>query len=277
MSNWQVAAAQAAQVSPSFSKRINGGLLNPSVNTITLTGSAGNALGSNTSPWHNIVLGEESGQSHVKKYEVYEIAEDILLLSVVWQRLRKEREQNNIPTNVSSIVDKHLFDSITHEDRERTEKIRDYYSKKFVMWALNEVRLSNFREDLKKLIQSDGKIFQENIKPLAYRLPEFYDYDISFDEMFVAHNPKIKASDRVNRKTISLVKTCMHRRRHHSYKEFWFKDENDNLSLITVNKDNPLMSLMDHFSKNTFTIVGNFTKKIRDNREYFVIEKYSFL
>lgn len=226
----------------------------------------------------------DEAQPHVKKYEVFETEQDILLLSVVWQRMRNERDELQInktgaliamPTN---ITDKILFQNIKSEDLEKTDKIRDYYSKKLMWWTLNEVRLSNFREDMKKLINSDGKIFQENIKPLAYRLPEFYDYDVMFDEMFMEHNTKTNQTKNNLglEKKFTLVKTFVRKRRHSHIKEYWFSDENDNLNVINITKDNPLLNLFDLYSSKPFTIQGTFCFKIRDNREYFVVEKYSF-
>ena len=160
------------------------------------------------------------------------ITEDILLLSVVWQRLRQDRDlavRNGniqgpvtIPSSPTSITDGVLFNNITSSDRTKAEKIRDYYSKKIVWWTLNDIRLSNFRQDLKKLIQSDGKVFQENMKALAYRMPEFYDYDTVFDEMFLNYNATIQQSkhqDFVTKK-LKLVKTFIRKRRPSTYKEY---------------------------------------------------------
>lgn len=269
--------------------QINGGQIAKQGLTLGAIGSgshAGQWSVSNTLNTINITGGllMEEPQPHVKKYEVFEIEQDVLLLSVVWQRMRNERDklQRNgtgtiiaMPTN---ITDKILFQNIKSEDVEKTDKIRDYYSKKLMWWTLNEVRLSNFREDMKKLINSDGKIFQENIKPLAYRLPEFYDYDVMFDEMFMEHNTK--GNQTKNNlgleKKFTLVKTFARKRRHSHIKEYWFTDENDNLNVINITQDNPLLKLFDLYSSKPFTIKGMFCLKIRDNREYFVVEKYSF-
>ena len=274
---------QSQKIGASLAKQINGGVIRsgaagsllPNNTTISLT-SAGNVIGS--SPLN---IFEDEIQHHVKRYEVFEIEEDLLLLSIVWQRMRKERDNNQqgqiaMP---STVTDKILFRNITPEDRTRTETIRDYYHKKFMMWALNDIRLTSFREDLKKLIQSDGKVFKENIRPLAYRIPEFYDYDVMFDEMFIEHNTQVKQDRQkaTSTKTFKLVKTMVRKRRHSTVKEFWFSDENDNLNLMAVSKDNPLLKLMEYHSQNTFKIQGLFEKKIRDNREYCIVEKYSFL
>ena len=60
-------------------------------------------------------------------------------------------------------------------------------------------------------------------------------------------------------------------------KEFWFSDDYNNLNCIPVNKDNPLLTLMEKHVRLPFSVSGLSVKKVRDNREFFVLEKYSFL
>ena len=223
----------------------------------------------------------ETVPSHVKKYEVFEIEQDVLLLSVVWQRLRKERESGTrsyVP--VSTVIDKVLFENITPEDVERTNLIRDYYSKKLTWWVLNDIRLSAFREDMRELILGNGKVFQEKMKPLAYRLPEFYDYDVKFDEISSLHHTQVKKHSNHSqtiKKHLTLEHVFTRKRRSLSLKEYWFVDEDDNLNTLTINKDNQLGSLLDLHVKKPFDIEAVFTVKVRDNRQYCVLEKYSFL
>lgn len=253
-----------------------------SLNNISISGHSG-AVGSQSAWTASLTdFGLSGSDANVKKYEVFEITEDLLVLSTTWQRMRKERDAGNqagLMLMPSSITDNILFKNITVDDRDRAEQIRDYYHKKLMLWALNEINLSPFRHDMKKFIQSDGKVFQEGMKPLVYRLPEFYDYDVAFDDLFLAHNTKVNQDKPhlVKEKRLTLVSTIMRKRKHLTVKEYWFTDENDNLNLMVVNKDNSLLKLMDFYSQNPFKISGIFSKKIRDNREYCVLEKYSFL
>ena len=216
---------------------------------------------------------------HIKKYEVIETTEDILLLSVVLHRLKSDNSEIVKLKFPTKITDKILLDNITESDRTRTYELRDYYSKKFLWWTLNEIRLTPFREDLKSLINSDGKIFKEKILPLAYRMPEFYDYDTSFDKLVSEHKSTIKSNSyhTVATKVLRHVKTLDRKRRHLWLYEYWFTDDNDNLTCIAINKDNTLRSLFNLAIKNPLPIEGLFSKKIRENKEYFVLEKYSFL
>ena len=123
MANWNNVAAQSQKIGASLAKQINGGVIRSGSllpnSTISLT-SAGNVIGS--SP---INIFDEDIQSHVRRYEVFEIEEDLLLLSVVWQRMRKERDEFDANGNSqkgqiampSTITDKILFRNITPEDR----------------------------------------------------------------------------------------------------------------------------------------------------------------
>jgi len=236
--------------------------------------------GSNTINLGNLILAAQGSSfnlfdDHIKKYEVYELPVDILLLSATLHRMKSN------PTQILGmrLTDKQVLESITEQDKEYTKALRDYYSKKFLWWTLNEVHLTNFRQDLKHLINSDGTLIKENIMPLAYKMPEFYEYDMSFDTIMSEHNTVIKSTEqrKVCTKHLTHVRTFYKKRKHMSQYEYWFVDDNDNLNVMIINKDNPLKSLLDLVSSKPIQIDAIFTQKVRDNKQYFVLEKYSFL
>ena len=125
---------------------------------------------------------------NVKKYEVFETTEDVLALSVTWHRLRPQLSHNiNIISNPSSrptkLTDTILFREMIQEDRDKADVIRDYYSKKLMVITLRDQRISKFRKDLSTFIHGDSKVVKEELMPIIYRLPEFYEYDTEFDIM----------------------------------------------------------------------------------------------
>ena len=124
--------------------------------------------------------------TQVKRYEVFESPEDLLVLSVVWHKMRKAG--NQVIPRPMNLTDNILFENIEPCDRERAKEIRDYYSKKFMVFTLKEQKLTAFRKDLNSFIHSDGLIFKETMMPLVYRLPEFYEYDIGFDDMVMMND-----------------------------------------------------------------------------------------
>lgn len=226
-----------------------------------------------------VTAGYEAQQStsYVKKYQVLEINEDLLGLSVTWHRLREQNKQGLPYVGVENLTDKNLFDSITDQDRELASNIRDYYSKKIMMWKLKGQHLTKFREDMNTFIHSDGKIFKEDMFPLVYRLPEFYFYDIGFDKLANEHNKIIKDSSPVfQTKTLNLHKTFLVGKRFCKRKEYWFTDNNDNLVTLSCTHDNPLLSLLDLTSKSPLTITARFNVRDRDNVQYMCADKYKF-
>ena len=165
-SPWQISGSGS-------SGSISLGAAGQSINTISLSSLSG---------YNNDF--EFAFNDNVKKYEIFEVSQDLLVLSTCWYRLRKEKKASNI----SKLTDNTLFINIIDEDRIFAGTIRDYYSKKILVWKLKNNRLTSFRQDLSEFINTDGKKFKETMMPLAYRLPEFYEYDIEFEKIVFEHN-----------------------------------------------------------------------------------------
>lgn len=256
-----------------------GQLMAASQNTINLTGAQ------SSNPWtglSTITLDDLdfSNQSHVKKYQVLEIEEDLLALSCAWQRLRQGYADGSIAYSpIEKLTDRKLFEQITQCDHDKAASIRDYYSKKIVMWKLKGIKLTKFREDMNAFIHSTGKMFKEDMQPLAYRLPEFYDYDIGFDALVTEYNKKViqDVRDIVECKQLTTLKTFIVGKKYNKRKEYWFKDENNNLVSMSFVKDNPLIPLMDLHTAKPFSVNAVFIKRDRDNNEYLAATKIKFM
>jgi hypothetical protein len=253
-------------------------------NNVTLSNVSGPGLtignlSSLSNPFASISVSSDWDNPNIKRYEVLEITEDLLALGATWQRLRKEAKTDNSKyVGATSITDKVLFDHMTPEDRQRADTIRDYYSKKIVMWNLKGVNLSKFRQDMSSLVHSDGKVFKENIRPIAYRLPEFYDYDMKFDEMVRQFNRTTTQQTRSVRKTktLTLQNVFLTGTKYSKRKEFWFTDEENNLVTFTVQQDNILVSLLEKYAQNPIEVLATFNTKTRDGIGYLIAEKFSF-
>jgi hypothetical protein len=242
-------------------------------------------LSNGTNGLRNLFLNtpEEFSEKKYKKYEVYEIDEDLLALSTAWLRLRTERNLARSTGKAfttlmpEKMLDGVLFNHVTQDDKDRASLIRSYYSKKITQWGLSN-SLSKFRQDMKSLVLSEGKLFKEDIIPLSYRLPEFYDYDVEMDKRFMAHNVKVDqpAKHHVVERELTFVGTSMRNKKYHETKEYWFSDQNDNLNLISVQKSNPLLAFMDHVAKSPFKVSAVSSVRSRDNREYCALDKFRF-
>ena len=227
----------------------------------------------------NISLAERNSlfgvSSRTKKYEVIESEEDILVLSVVWHRLRKKNNNNTFP-RPQHLTDNLLFQSIEPEDRELASSIRSYYSKKIMVLTLKDQKLTSFRKDLNSFIHGDGKIFKESILPLVYRLPEFYEYDIGFDEICFESTKQFDSPKyKIDSLRLTPVTKLTVKKRNAKFTEYWLKDNEGRLSKIEVPLDNQLTHLWNHFFEQTnIPIIGNFRYKERDNINYFHIKNW---
>lgn len=200
------------------------------------------------------LTGLDLGLTHpeIKKYEVYDIPEDLLALSVAWKRIRLEDAQQNGPKTITRLLDRRLFDRVTHEDRTQANDIRDYYSKKLMVLKLKDSKITKYREDLNKFIQTDGKTFQESFLGLAYYLPMFYEYDCEIDYIKSCVSTKLddsmyKRMHSVDTIAVKPIKRIIRNTRSVKSVQYWFKESlTDNAVCITLGKDNDLEHIWNH-------------------------------
>jgi hypothetical protein len=241
-----------------------------------------NLTGLNATMYDNLYSQPDS--EYVKKYEVFETTEDVLALSVTWHRLRTLLSHkidilanpNDRPTKLTDSV---LFREMIQEDREKANVIRDYYSKKLMVLTLRELRMSKFRKDLSTFIHGDGKVVREEFMPIIYRLPEFYDYDMGFDEMFrglnkqFEHQPKLTiGGDSI---TLTPLRKFIVKLRTNKFTEYWLKDSDDRAYKIEIPIDNKLNHLWEHFfEQDTIPLTGYLKHMERDGINYFHLKNW---
>jgi len=268
--NWQTGAIGGSGISLQAA-----GFNTASQNTISLSNISGSSGYAGT-----LNIDEFLFRPDIKKYEVYEISQDLLALSVCWARYRKVKDEHK--PNITRLLDSDLFRLVSEDDITQANAIRDYYSKKIMVWKLKNIKLTSFREDLNTFVHSDGKTFKENMMPLAYRLPEFYEYDIEFEKMSFEYNKEVKRQDtsfQSDKKKLKFVKKLVVNNKRIKCKEYWFSDAYNNLVSLSFETHNPLLSLFDMTIDNTdITIIGTYRKKTRDGSEYLKIDnKFSFV
>lgn len=240
---------------------------------LTISGSGLN-IGSNNSTIN--ISAMFSDNEFYKKYEIIESTEDLLVLSCVWYRLRQERNANkSIGVNPTKLVDRVLFQNIHEEDRELAGKIRDYYSKKIMMLKLKSVPFTKYRNDLNHFIHSDGMKFEESICGLVYRLPEFYQYDIEFDEMISECKREVQPKQSRATHTLKHIGTLRVNKRTSKKVEYWFKNENDEIANITIEPHNPLLKVWDKLVFDDLKIEAKYLVKLRDGMSYYVLNDYT--
>ena len=292
MVNSNTAKQLAAQQSALKSLHVTGA--NISHNTITTLGTRNPGLTLNTITGLNSntlsglsITGNLSGSvtwdsnsnsnSNVKKYEVFETTEDILALSVTWHRLRLPGNHIINTIRPTTLTDNILFTEINQEDRNRADIIRDYFSKKIVMITLRGQNLSSFRKDLNTFIHGNCKVVKEELMPLIYRLPEFYDNDIQHDEMFRDFNKHFEDTSKLWRgtKTLKPVRKFFINLKTKKFLEYWLKDENDRGYRIEIPVENKLNHLWEHFFKQeTIPILGAYRYSEHDGINYYQIKDW---
>lgn len=252
---------------------------NVTLGPVSVTAQGAMAQTINLSSLSNDFTLDWGQDSHVKKYQVFEIDEDLLALSVAWQRLRNAHKAD--PTTpypgITRLLDRELFRHVTNDDKIRAEQVRDYYSKKIMLWKLKNTRFTKYRDDMNEFVHSDGKKFREDMCPLAFRLPEFYDYDTAFDQLMFEHNSKVSQSIAIGKKTLKLEKTFNTGKKYSKMKEYWFSDEHDNLVNIAIEQSNVLIPLLDAFVESPFTLEAVYSRKSKDDKEYIVANKFKFI
>ena len=264
-----------------------------SSNTITLTGNGG-GTGLGISPlstsaitlddtYLNNLFKNMNKSAYVKRYEVIEATEDILALSVTWKRLRDTKNEtihNILHINVTTLLDDHLFRKIEESDRIRANEIRDYFSKKIMLWTIKSVKLSAYRQDLNKFIHGDSKKVTEELLPLIYRLPEFYEYDIQFDQFKREVNLEITNFSNIDSvkkiTTLTPITSFYKTNKRVKHFEYWLKDSNDNAHLITIEPKNPLKHIWDKiFTNGPLRIEGTCYPKKYDELQYYQLLNWS--
>lgn len=239
-----------------------------------IIGNPQHTLGS-TITLGNLTLGNSDfmNNQYVKKYEIIETVEDLLVLSCAWHRIRKTNQP--IRAVISSLMSEQLFQNIEPEDHTKASEIRDYYSKKLMVLVLKEHRLTPFRQDLNTFLNSDSKKFTENFIPLVYRLPEFYEYDKKFDELKTQFESKIKGSHRsLEVKLCNLTSVHKFRKsnKHSKIDEYWFKGDDGYGYRFAVDPSNMLAPLWNReFDSGSLTGTFNVYLEIRDGFPYYKI------
>lgn len=251
-----------------------------SQNTITLSSIGAQGSGYSTGIFN---FDEFSHRPDIKKYEVYEISQDLLALSVCWARYRKMRKDSILQPHITKLLDSELFRLVNNEDIELANTIRDYYSKKIMVWKLKNINLTPFRQDLNSFVHSDGKTFKETMLPLVYRLPEFYEYDVEFEKMSFEYNKEVKLhatppSSVGERKNLKFVKQLSVNSKRLKKIEYWFSDNHNNLIQLNTETSNPLNSLLEKvITTGDIALFGRYTTRTRDGNEFLRVDKYIFV
>lgn len=223
---------------------------------------------------------EDIFNPHYKKYEIYEFEDDVLAVSCTWKRQRDNHPGEFLH---NKITDRKLFDSISSDDREQARLIRDYYSKKIMMLTLKGQALTPFRKDLNTFIHGESNRATDELFPLIYRLPEFYEYDMEIEKIKMSLQDRLagaKLEKKYNGKQHSFELTPITSLKKHNKRlkviEYWFSINDSNPVLIQLEPKNPLLHIWDNLfsTKKALQISGLPFIKNMDDFEYLSIKNW---
>jgi hypothetical protein len=246
--------------------------------TISVNSGFG-TLGSVPLPTHSIHShfdGLMTTNKHVKKFTAVEIDDDLLALSVAFQRVLVTK----LIIRYKSLLDDRLFAEVTVADREKAQVIREYYGKKVLKWTLKGVKLTKWRHDMSAFVNSDGYKFAEDVLGLVYMLPHFYAYDCQLDEFkqsLPLYTLPESSINSVGVKTLTpAVRIHKKNKRIGHVVEYWFTDQNSAAVRISVERRNPLDHLWHHMFSNeqTLSIKAAFVARKQDDFEYYSAQKW---
>jgi hypothetical protein len=216
---------------------------------------------------------------------VFESTEDIVTLGTTAYRLMRDNSVHY------RLTERDLYSKITSDDRELSEQIKNYYSKKVMMWNLKgDGKLSSFRKDMNTLIHSDGLVFKESMIGIAYWLPYFHEYDLRMDKIKIQVNKdqdynsldkkNVPRSLNITEKLIPLDR-IERRSKHGKTIEYWLKSNNELEAAIQIKlvDKNPLQHIWDKIfdKKEELSIEGMYNRRKLDDLEYFSVTKWQLV
>ena len=252
---------------------------------VTLT-TSGSSQAVNWSNLNSPVFSFQENNTHelLKKYEVYESVESIITLACTAKRMLDEKKIS------MRLTDRDVYKHVQQEDRIMADAIKDYYSKKVMMWKLKgNGTLSRYREDMNKLIHGDGLTFRENQIGIAYWLPEFYEYDINMDsvkQQLTQNQDFLELDKKGHARVLKLndkltpIKAVNKRTKRVKNTEQWLKDNKYNAGVvITVENNNQLKPIWDKIfnTEKVLKIEGQFCRRHLDDFEYYSVTNWNLL
>jgi hypothetical protein len=214
-----------------------------------------------------------------KEDKISEYPEDILALSCCIQRMSYGLSPGSRFNK--SLQAEQLGSLVTDLDRQKAQNIRKYYSEKLLMLTLQGKELTKFRKDLQCFLNSDATKVLESQHGIVYRLPYFYDYDKSVDEIFKSSyfkNSQVSDMKEPVQRDLKFLKKLEIQRKHIDNIEYWFEDTKLNKVMFSIASNNPLLDLLDrHISDGKMSVVSKYTLRKKDLNEYFVMDRWSFV
>ena len=209
--------------------------------------------------------------------------------------------------DIGSVVEVPTSTSLKPRHNEAAQKIRDYYSQKFLMISLRgRDPLSKFRIELMQYFveSKDNKEYTEEHIGMIYSLPRLYKEDQLLDKLREKYNVSAWKDKEPNalsvRKTLfyidvhrkanwnsttrrvspdpGWVKRTPVYRKNKEFFNYWFYDENERLYCIDLEMDNPFQRMWSRLIEFPLEVEGKIYKNhSRDGLNYYTFSNWEIL
>lgn len=219
------------------------------------------------------LLGEWTFSDAIKEINHRALEIDIVAISCCIHRLHD--------VFLYDFTDPAIIGLVTKKDYDLADTIKTYYQQKLLLSALKGNKLSAFRADLSMLINNsfyvDGReqfIYPDKMLGLAYRLPQFYEYDIEIEKMFGGQYSEVNHGTRYDY-TGELVfvhkLVNKQKRRSAGSQEYWFKNSYDEMVVIATDRTNKLIPFFEReITKKNIKVSADLFLRYKDNIQYYL-------
>lgn len=159
--------------------------------------------------------------------------------------------------------------------------IRKYYNRKLLMRGFTQP-LTNYQKALLNIInREDKKVIFNGEEGIFYKVREFYQQDLMLDTLFVNAEKTFNRDpkDETGTWILNYQGTIPKSNRSVKANEYWFIDNDNRLTSISINLPNPLDKLwQEKLNKDKIlTIKGNRKHTTLYNRNYYRMFKWEII
>jgi len=211
-------------------------------------------------------LATEYSMENVKKIE---ISHDIVALAVLANRVGG---YHNLLPEVHNYDPwkpwKEFVLELTDADREKAEQIKMFYKQRLTARILTNDYFSEYRKKLLDLLTKKDTVYTTHDAKIAYRLPEFYEYDTALIEQ--VFNENLRPLDSRNQfsyfqgiKRLTFISKLHRKTKRRDLNHYWFRDEENNRVLLELQTKNNLTTLFEtYIQSGPINVSGHFV--VRD-------------
>jgi predicted DNA-binding protein YlxM (UPF0122 family) len=180
------------------------------------------------------------------------------------------------------LEDPRIKASITGEDFDDAEAIKEYYSKKIMWNSLRDSKISDYRRTLVQLLQHPKTMLTKREVGMFVTLPYFYEEDQTLDTIAkqyrVTDCPAVKPNlERVQRRLVYIHSTRKWLNRCKNI-YYWFADDNQFVYCIQIEEKNVLRNFFEHcILTESSTLFDTHITKVEYPFDYYKMFDYKIL